>query len=106
MTAVVNGYICEMKQFLYPLVLAVLLAGCDVIDYHPYDTRVKGVHGLIARNVERIEKNCAGRDMVRFAVGDVNANANASRRTGFRKKNDVVEQNPQHRFLECLCPVI
>ncbi len=57
-----------MKKFLFPLVLAALLAGCDVIDYHPYDTRVKGVHGLNAENVAQIEKNCAGRDMVKFAV--------------------------------------
>lgn len=68
MAAVVNAYICNMKKFLFPLVLAALLAGCDVIDYHPYDTRVKGVHGLNAENVAQIEKNCAGRDMVKFAV--------------------------------------
>lgn len=50
------------------MVLAALLAGCDVIDYHPYDTRVKGVHGLNAENVAQIEKNCAGHDIVKFAV--------------------------------------
>ncbi len=45
-----------------------LLAGCDLIEYHPYDTRVEGEVDINRRNIERIETACADRDTVRFAV--------------------------------------
>lgn len=44
-----------------------LLSGCDMIDYHPYDTQVSGTHDINARNMALIESNCAGRDSIRFA---------------------------------------
>ena len=47
---------------------ALMLASCDVIDYHPYDTRVSGAHNLTQTNVERIEEVCAGRDTLRFVL--------------------------------------
>ena len=48
--------------------LALLLSGCSVIDYHPYDTRFDGATGINARNVARIEANCAGRTSLRFVL--------------------------------------
>lgn len=42
--------------------------GCELIDVHPYDTKVDGAHDINARNIARIEKACAGRTQVRFAV--------------------------------------
>ncbi len=45
-----------------------LLAGCNMIDYHPYDTRVSGAHDLTSLNVQRIEQACAGRDSLRFVL--------------------------------------
>lgn len=45
-----------------------LLSGCDLFDYHPYDTRIDGPHNLNAYNIERIEKLCSGRDYIRFVL--------------------------------------
>ena len=66
----INLYFCCMKKFFYPLTLAVtlLLTSCDVIDYHPYDTRVKGKHNLNTTNIAQIEAICTGRDSIKFAV--------------------------------------
>lgn len=49
----------------------VSLSGCDLIDYHPYDVRISGETDINARNMERIEKNCLGKDVIRFvSMGD------------------------------------
>ena len=47
---------------------ALLLTACDIIDYHPYDTRTSGPHHLNASNIQRIEELYAGRDSVRFVL--------------------------------------
>lgn len=59
-----------MKYLFNTLTLTAVLAfaSCDVIDYHPYDTRVKGAHGLNATHIAQIEERCARRDSVKFAV--------------------------------------
>lgn len=49
------------------LFAAALLAGCQV-EYHPYDTRIRGECGINAKNIARIESACAGKRTVRFAV--------------------------------------
>ena len=46
----------------------VLPLGCDMIEYHPYATRVTGDTDLTRRMIERIETECAGKDTLRFAV--------------------------------------
>ena len=48
-------------------VAAALLVGCDLIDYHPYDTRTSGPHHRNEENMARIEQACAGRSEIRFA---------------------------------------
>ena len=58
----------HFPRFLLAAAAGLLLTACDLIDYHPYDTRVSGPHDLNRRNIERIERNLAGRDSVRFAV--------------------------------------
>lgn len=45
-----------------------MLAACDVIDYHPYEVRISGAHGINAQNIARIEAATAGRDSVRFVL--------------------------------------
>ena len=47
---------------------SLFLTGCEVIEYHPYDTRISGETDLNRRNMERIETECLGRDTIRFAV--------------------------------------
>lgn len=70
--SLMEKYIPRMSYHLLRLLTAaaaaVILTGCDLIDYHPYDTRVHGAHDINRRNAARIEEQCAGRDSVRFAV--------------------------------------
>lgn len=57
-----------MKKYgLICVVLTLLLAGCDMMDYHPYDVRISGETGLTRKNIELIETQCAGKDTIRFA---------------------------------------
>lgn len=60
-----------MKTLQHFLVFAVTVcwcAGCSMIDYHPYDTRVSGAHDINRRNAERITASCEGRDEVHFVL--------------------------------------
>lgn len=45
-----------------------LLAGCEMIDYHPYDVRIKGETGVNGKNIAQIEAEMAGRRHLRFAM--------------------------------------
>ena len=48
-----------------------LLAGCELIDYHPYDVRITGERDINARNIEKIETACLGKETIRFVtMGD------------------------------------
>ena len=48
-----------------------LFSGCDIIDYHPYDVRIKGETDINAKNIEKIEANCKDKTTIRFvAMGD------------------------------------
>lgn len=48
-----------------------LLSGCTLIDYHPYDVRLKGETNINAKNCKRIEENCKGKTTIRFVtMGD------------------------------------
>ena len=35
-----------------------LLTGCDMIDYHPYDVKIKGERDINNKNIEKIEAKC------------------------------------------------
>ncbi|MFR9166354.1 MAG: metallophosphoesterase family protein [Dysgonomonas sp.] len=57
------------RAVLFSVVL--LLSGCDAFEYHPYDGRIKGETGINYKNIRLIERNCAGRDSIRFIlIGD------------------------------------
>lgn len=48
-----------------------LLPGCGMIDYHPYDVRIKGETNINAKNIQRIEANCKDKTTLRFvSMGD------------------------------------
>lgn len=53
---------------LFPLLWCLCLSACDLIDYHPYDTRVDGASRVNATHCAEIEQLMAGRDSLRFAV--------------------------------------
>ena len=63
-------HILHQKFFVCSLIFgAVLLClqGCDLIEYHPYDARFDGPTHLTAQMTARIEKECVGKDTLRFA---------------------------------------
>lgn len=61
-----------MKRVIAVAAACVLLAGCDVFEYHPYDVRLAGKYkGINRRNIERIVAADEGKDTVRFVfMGD------------------------------------
>ena len=44
------------------------LTACNLIEYHPYDTRIEGETGLTAKNIGLIEERMQGRTSLRFAM--------------------------------------
>lgn len=58
----------KRKAWLMVGAVWLLCTGCDLIEYHPYDTRVTGERGINAANAARIERHCAGRRRIRFAM--------------------------------------
>lgn len=58
----------KIKPFWISEIAAILLTACNVIEYHPYDTRITGETDVNASNVRRIEESMAGRKTFRFAM--------------------------------------
>lgn len=61
----------QITRFLpYILIVAAIatLYGCDMVEYHPYDTRIGGETRLTGKMIERIEEATEGKDTIRFAV--------------------------------------
>jgi predicted phosphodiesterase len=56
-----------MNRYLLFLII-ILLTGCDVFEFHPYDGRVSGETNVNARNIEKIGKNCREKASIRFAL--------------------------------------
>lgn len=60
-----------MRKELGILLFCLSLWGCDVIDYHPYDVKIKGEKDVNAKNIQKIEEQCHEKSTVRFiAMGD------------------------------------
>lgn len=59
-----------MKKVILTTLLSipVLFGGCDAFEYHPYDGRISGATDINAKNIVRIEKNCMGKDSIRFIL--------------------------------------
>ena len=55
-------------SLLYTISACLLLAGCDMIDYHPYDVRISGETNVNAHNIEEIEARCLGKDTLRIVT--------------------------------------
>lgn len=67
------NYLCIMnKTLLFNTLVWVAatmgMAGCELIEYHPYDTRIEGETGLTQKNITRIEQKMEGRRSFRFAM--------------------------------------
>ena len=60
-----------IKKLLHSLLLILGCASmwaCDMMEYHPYDTRFSGARNINALNVERIEQKMQGRKEMKIAV--------------------------------------
>lgn len=56
-------------KWLFPLfIVVILLAGCDMIEYHPYDLNIKGETDINSKNIQQIESELNGRKQIAFAV--------------------------------------
>ncbi len=58
----------KIQYLLLTLVVCFFCVGCDMLDYHPYDTRFEGERRINATNIERIERATKGRKDLCFAV--------------------------------------
>ena len=53
------------------ILCTLLLTGCDMIDYHPYDVRISGKTNVNATQIARIEEECKDKTTLRFVtMGD------------------------------------
>ena len=50
-----------LNKNLFTLLSCLLLTGCGMIDYHPYDVRISGETDVNAHNIEQIEADCKGK---------------------------------------------
>ena len=48
-----------MKLNYFTLILCAFLSSCDMIEYHPYDTDIKGDKDINERNIKLIEDKMA-----------------------------------------------
>lgn len=62
----------RLRVLFHPLLVlffsAIAAVGCDVIDYHPYDSKIEGDTDINSKAIRHIERACAGKKVVRFAV--------------------------------------
>ncbi len=59
------------RNLLFLLSCLILFAGCNLIDYHPYDVRITGERDVNTKNIQLIEEKCQGKTSIRFIfMGD------------------------------------
>ena len=57
-----------MKKIYISLFALLTFTACEMIEYHPYDGRIKGETGINAKNIARIEESCKGKKSIRFVM--------------------------------------
>ena len=45
-----------------------LLSGCELIEYHPYDTHIHGDKEINYTQIEKIENSCSSKESIRFIL--------------------------------------
>ena len=55
-------------RHLSAIAVLLLLGGCELVDYHPYDVRVSGETDVNSHHIEQIEAACRDKATLRFAV--------------------------------------
>ena len=67
----INYHFMRRTYFLLLLSCLWLVAGCDLIDYHPYDVRIEGERDVNAHHIAEIEAACRDKKTIRFiTMGD------------------------------------
>lgn len=61
-------YTKNLVYYLLALVGCFSVAGCDLMEYHPYDSRFSGKRNINISNIDRIESAMQGKKELRFAV--------------------------------------
>ena len=72
-----------LNKNLFTLLSYLLLTGCGMIDYHPYDVRISGETDVNAHNIEQIEADCKGKKTIHYGRLTPVVRWNG----GFRKSN-------------------
>lgn len=84
-----------MRSKVYTIIILLCLAGCDLIDYHPYDGRLKSdtETGINRKNIEKIVARCESKDTIRFAfIGDTQESLDETKRfVEHINRNDSVD---------------
>lgn len=81
-----------MKKIYIYLFFLITFSGCEMIEYHPYDGRIKGETGINAKNIARIEEACKGKESIRFVMtGDTQRSYDETELfvKAVNKRNDV-----------------
>lgn len=61
----------KLDRLIFSSFLCLTMGSCSLIDYHPYDVRISGETDVNAHNMAEIEKNCKGKETIRFVtMGD------------------------------------
>jgi len=56
------------KIFTALFIFCLVFQSCDMIEYHPYDGRIKGETDINAKNIARIESTCKNKETIRFIL--------------------------------------
>lgn len=60
-----------IKKHIAPIITYIgilIFSGCELIEYHPYDTRIQGEKGINKTQIEKIEKACSQKETIRFIL--------------------------------------
>ena len=61
-------YIKKVLTYVFTLMGCFFFTACDMMDYHPYDTRFDGKRDINTTNVKRIKELTEGKKDICFAV--------------------------------------
>ena len=87
-----------LNKNLFTLLSYLLLTGCGMIDYHPYDVRISGETDVNAHNIEQIEADCKGKKTIRFVtMGDSQRWYDETEATGYYERIECSLCNPHRK---------
>ena len=61
----------SIKKYIVKIIFCIeisFLSGCELIEYHPYDTRIYGDKGINYTQIEKIENSCSSKESIHFIL--------------------------------------